>query len=230
MLSHTDLNCLKLTYRWLLGTTVSQALAVTPIPGIFADRISDAVQENSREFVHKWTDPRRQAAARQNVSRAGSSVWQIARGGGGTSRASQSPPPPSRTRTDGLSPTAGIDAETGEFSIITSQHGQATNEPVLSVSSVHSYNARDNVQVTTVVTVSFLAEDSGASAVRKAKAAGLDPGRLDMAELAQASLLGPSMTTSQPMQAHPPPMGRPAAHGQARRTPKDSTAITGRDW
>lgn len=136
---------------------MDQALTLTPgVPEGLRESIVERVEEGSREYVRKATDPRQQALWRQNAQRAGSSAWKVARGGGGTSRAS------GQIYRD--TPTGSTNAETGEFSIIASGEAPTVGgQPGSSTSSVHSFFAGPSINVTTVVTVSFLDGSLGTS-------------------------------------------------------------------
>lgn len=124
----------------------------------------------------KLTSPQRQAIARNNLARAGSTALQLARGGGGTSRASsmnrstsQAEPSPAAF------PAAMANAETGTYSLLQSAAGQKPGDADVSIMSVHSFVASENVQITTVVTASILPQDPAKEASNVAIRTGLSP-------------------------------------------------------
>lgn len=189
---------------FVISQIVDQALALTPgVPESLRENIVERVEEGSREYVRKATDPRQQALWREQAQRGASSAWKIARGGGGTSRASG--------QIYRETPTGHVNAETGEFSIITTSDGQsASGGSSSSSSSVHSFFPSPNVNVTTVVTVSFLS-------------------------VAPAELAVPVDRTSVPSGTEPPsarqlPSQISGSFGEAAVPARDSGMISGRDW
>lgn len=192
----------------MLGQIVDQALALTPgVPESLRESIVERVEEGSRDYVRKATDPRNQALWKEHAQRAGSSAWKVARGGGGTSRASQS------GRSDPSSGSTNV--ETGEYSLLRSDAGPGSNGSVTSsTSSIHSYFASPTINVTTVVTVTTFKEEPIQSdfAVNQ-------PSPLEQS----APWLGPSTSST----SQNPPTGQmgissPSAH--------DPNFVSGRDW
>jgi len=174
---------------WILGSVVDQALAVTPfVPEAFRERVVETVEETSGEWVTKLTSPQRQAIARNNLARAGSTALQLARGGGGTSRASSTYHPTSQVDPSTVAiPPAMANAETGTYSLIQSATGQKSGDADISITSVHSFVASENVQITTVVTASILPKDPAKEASNVARRAGLSPLAVNPYEVALPS-------------------------------------------
>lgn len=134
----------------MLGQIVDQALALTPgVPESLRENIVERVEEGSRDYVQKATDPRNQMIWKENAQRAGSSAWKIARGGGGTSRASGS-------GRSGLS-SGNFNEETGEFTLIREDGVEGSHASKnASTSSVHSFFVSPNINVTTVMTLTIV--------------------------------------------------------------------------
>jgi hypothetical protein len=143
---------------FVLGQIVDQALTLTPgIPEGLRESIVEKVEEGSRDYVQKATDPRNQALWKENARRAGSSAWRVARGGGGTSRASGTQP----GRDPGDSNDRPVNMGTGEFSLIASGPlSKDGNTACQTMASVHSFFAGETVNVTTVITVAFLSDEA----------------------------------------------------------------------
>lgn len=166
----------------------------------------ESVEEGSREYVQKATDPRNQALWRENALRAGSSAWKIARGGGGTSRASRS------TASAGT-----VHEETGEYTLVRRDQHEASPA---SSSSVHSFFAAPNVNVTTVVTITFLEDLGKATSSEQAFAKDL-PSPLEEGLPAVFSQAGSS--------GRPSVSGVPQVPGSLPST-HDPNFVSGRDW
>lgn len=243
-----------LSHRFLLSQVVDQALSVTPFfPGSLKDAIVDKVEEESGPFVHRMTDPRRQAAAKRKALKAGSTIWQVARGGGGTSRASSLPAGYSY-RGDLDHKTADWGDESGEFSIFAEKRGDLSSrsaspgrrdeaEPPYQITSIHSFNAGPSVILTTTTTATFLKEEEDVLAMEEARFAGFAPEQVNSYEYtnppssegacsSSASTSLPPIPSSSSHAAHAaqPSQHRVSMQPSPPRPPKDPTVVTGHDW
>lgn len=187
---------------------MDQALALTPgVPEGLRESIVERVEEGSREYVQKATDPRNQALWRENAVRAGSSAWKIARGGGGTSRASHS-----------TSSAGTVHEETGEFTLLRRDENPSSTAATSS-SSVHSFFAAPNMNVTTVVTVTFLEGSEKVTGSERAF-------ERDLPSSLEQSIPG---LTSRPSSARAG-SSNPSQHSMPLPSMHDPTFVSGRDW
>lgn len=192
---------------------MDQALALTPgVPESLRENIVERVEEGSRDYVKKATDPRQQALWTEQARKAGSSAWKLTRGGGGTSRAS------GHIYRDSVA-GGHVNAETGEYSLITSFQSAAPDDTSpSSTSSIHSFFAGPDLNVTTVVTVSSL---SGAPDLR--------------AKGFAVNVTSPSEQVPPWPQANAPSAnrastGRDSTLSNTATPPGDPNLISGRDW
>jgi hypothetical protein len=192
---------------------VDQALALTPgVPESLRENIVERVEEGSQDYVKKATDPRNQAIWKENAQRAGSSAWKAARGGGGTSRASGHEPL-------ALS-TGNVNEETGEFTLIRRDIVPGTYASVnASTSSVHSFFVSPDINITTVVTLTFLEDPAKSPSTPRGFALG-QPSQLEQS--APSSAIAEDSVRRGSFQA-----GQPSA-----RVPPEHEAgfVSGRDW
>lgn len=182
------------------------------MPESLRENIVERVEEGSRDYVKKATDPRQQALWKEQAHKAGSSAWKLARGGGGTSRAS------GHIYRD--SEAGGhVNAETGEYSLITSfQSASPGDASPSSTSSIHSFFAGPDLNVTTVVTVSSL---SGATGLR-AKGFAVD--------VTSPSEQVPPWPQTNAQSANRAPTGSGSTLNNNATPPGDPILISGRDW
>jgi len=228
---------------FLLSQVADQALSLTPfLPDAFKDMIVDKVEEESGEFVQRVTDPRRQAAAKRKALQTGSSVWRVARGGGGTSRASSLPAGYTYRGTMEHN-LADWGDEQGEFSIFAEKREDQSqqqakgseSEPPYQISSIHSYAAGPNVILTTTVTATFLKTEEDALSAEEARAAGFLPTQIHGYEGAHQPPPAAAPPLAPTSSGAPSGMRQAQAHGRVSEQnqpnrPQDPTLFTGHDW